>query len=1071
MKLTIVLMLTTFLQVGAVTYAQKITINKKDASLKEVFEAIQKQSNYTVVYDSKMIRSTKHVDLSFKDASLEEVLNKSLKDQALTYTINLNTIVIRKQAEQPAIAVQPIKVTGKVTDTKGVPLIGATVSIKNGANIAVTDINGSFTVNVPENAILHISYIGFQSVDAAVGGKSEITIILKETTGGLNEVVVVGYGTQQKKDLTGAVSVIGSKELEDRPNTQFGNSIEGKAAGVQVIRPSGQPDAGFSIKIRGTSSITSGTDPLYIVDDVPTYNTSEINPADIESITVLKDASAAAIYGSSGANGVVLITTKHGALNQKTRVNFNTALTSSQAWKKLSVLNTPQFESLMAEMQIALPAPTNFANTNWQDLVFRNALSSSNNLSISGGNDKTTYYISGSYVNQEGIIINNNVGRATFKVNLDHKVSDIFKVGTNISYDRWSDVNVLENNPNGVITRMLTTVPIIGVWNPLIPTQYAVSPVAPVDVENPVSVAYQPQNLTVNNRFNGNANAELSILPGLKFKSIFGLEHSNSIGTSFQNSILTSYGRSMDGLATENDNNYDYWISENTLNYTKKIKEHSFSLLAGYITSDESARSVYLASHGFGGSTAITTVTGGTVQSKPQINIYEKAHESFIGRLNYNYKDKYLLTSNIRADASSIFSAQDRWGYFPSFSVGWRISNEDFLKNVTAISDLKLRAGWGLVGNDNIDPYSRYGLINLSSYVIGGNSVTAYVPSTLPNANLKWEQTAQYNIGLDFGLLNNRVTITTDYYNKKTTNLLLNAPIPASEGVSGNTAIINAGAIENKGFEFQVTSRNIESKDFKWNTDFNIYFNKGKVLNVVGETLLTGNVNVAGNTYQTAIVKAGLPLGSFYGKYALGVDPATGNELYLKNKAGADSVGVIGNANPKYSYGLTNSFNYKGFTLNIFLQGEQGKQIFDATRMLTESMTIGENQSAAVLKRWEKPGDITNVPKSSTTADPANVYPSTRFIENGSYLRVKSVTLGYSLPASLLNKLKITRCMLYITTENLFTFTKYTGFDPEASMFNASSNSDTASKNTAPGVDYGTYPQSRDIILGLNVTF
>ncbi len=1070
MKLTIVLLLTILLQAGAATYAQKITLNKKGASLKEVFEAIQQQSNYTLVYDSKMIRATKPVTVSFKDASLEEVLDKCLLDQSLTYAINLNTIVIRKKADLPPVIEALLKITGKVTDSKGQPLIGATISIKNGKNIVVTDINGAFTISVPENTIIRASYIGFIAQDVAVDGKTELYIVLKAAAGSLNEVVVVGYGTQRKQDLTGAVAVIGSKELEDRPNTQFGYSIEGKAAGVQVIRPSGQPDAGFSIKIRGTSSITSGTDPLYIVDDVPTYNTNEINPADIETITVLKDASSAAIYGSSGANGVVLITTKHGAKNQKSRVNYNGSVTSSQVWKKLQVLNTPQYESLMAEMGISLPDPTNFTNTNWQNLVFRNALSQSHNVSVSGGSDNTTYYISGSYVKQEGIVINNNVGRATFKVNLDHKVSDLLKVGTNISYDRWSDVSVPEGYSNGVITRLITAVPIIGVWNPLIPTQYALSPVAPVDIENPVSVAYQPQNLLVNNRFNGNANAELSILPGLKLKSIFGLEHSNSIATSFQNSIQTSYGRSMDGLAAENDNNFDYWISENTLNYTKKIKDHSFALLVGYVASDESNRSDYLASHGFGGSTAITTVTAGTVQSVPQVNIYDKTHESFIGRLNYNYKDRYLLTSNLRADASSIFSSKNRWGYFPSFSVGWRISNEDFFKNVTAVSDLKLRAGWGIVGNDAIAPYSRYGLIGLSTYVLGGSSVTAYVPSTLSNDNLKWEQTAQYNIGLDFGLLNNRVTITTDYYDKKTTNLLLNAPIPASVGVGGNTAIINAGSIQNKGFEFQLTSKNIVNRDFTWSTDFNIYLNRGKVLDIVGQTLFTGNVNVAGNTYQTALVKAGLPLGSFYGKYALGVDPATGNEKYLQNKAGSDSLGVIGNANPKYAYGLTNSFTYKRFTLNIFLQGEQGNQIFNATRMLTESMTIGENQSAAVLRRWKNPGDITNIPKSSPN-DPSNSYPSTRFIENGSYLRVKSLTLGYSLPESVLNKLKISRFMLYITAENLFTFTKYSGFDPETSVFNSSSNSDSASKNTAPGVDYGNYPQSRDFILGVNVTF
>ncbi len=1074
MKITAVLLFAAIFQTNATGFSQTVfSFNRSSASVKKIIRELEEKSDYSVFYRQDQLDINRKISLSVKNVPIDSLMKEILAGQPVVFKIIGKVIVIKPVAENVAEEKNDaIPVSGTVYSTIGSkPLAGITVREKNTGNATMTDANGHFTIKVKDNeAILIFQAINYKLTELKVGEKRVFDIYLDEDIKTLNEVVVVGYGSQQKKDLTGAVAVIGSKELEDRPNTQFGYSIEGKAAGVQVIRSSGQPQAGFSIKVRGTSSITSGSDPIYVVDGVQTYSTNEINPADIESITVLKDASSAAIYGSGGANGVVLITTKHGK-NQKTKLNFNTSITSSQAWKKLPVLNSSQYQDLMTEMGISINWANYTANTNWQDQVFRNAQTKSYNLSAAGGNENTQYYMSGSLVDQQGIVLNNSVKRATFKLNLDHKVNNWLKLGTNISYDHWSDVDVPENDRNGVISRLITAVPIIGVWDPKNPNQYATSPVAPVDIENPVSVVYQPEHLYTNNRFHGNAYAELSIIPGLKFKSMLGLEHSNSIFTSFQNSIQTIYGRSMDGLAAEDDINYDYWVSENTLNYNKKIGDHSFSVLAGFIASKQSSREVYLSSHGFGGSSAITTVTAGTVQSIPKVTIDELSKASFIGRLNYSYKDKYLLTSNFRADGSGKFPPKNKWGYFPSFSAGWRISNEEFFKEVTGINDLKLRAGWGIVGNDQLPSYAWYGTLSPSSYVIGGKSANAYVPNTLPQDALRWETTKQFNIGIDLTILKNRLNVTTDYYNKRTTALLLNTPIPASVGVPGNTAWQNAGSIENKGFEFQVVSRNIVKSDFSWTTDFNIYFNKGKVLDIVGTTVYTGGINPNGSTYDVAIVKAGLPLGSFYGKYSQGVDPATGNIKYLQQKGGGDSLGVIGNANPKYAYGLTNSFAYKNFSLDIFLQGVQGNQIFNGTKILSEAMSVGENQSATVLNRWKKAGDITSIPKS-TLQDESNVYPSSRFVENGSYLRVKSVTLGYNLPATLLNKIKISRCLFYFTAENLFTFTKYTGFDPEVSMFNPSAyKMDKTSQNAAPGVDFGTYPQSRDFILGLSVTF
>lgn len=973
---------------------------------------------------------------------------------------------------QSSLLAQHITVKGTVKSSEGTTLPGVSVVVKGTVTGTITDINGKFSVSAPSDAALVFSFVGYESAEMMVGGKTQIDVTLVQSATNLSEVVVMGYGTQQKKDVTGAVAVVSAKELKDRPNTQFGYSLEGKAAGVQVIRSSGQPQSGFSIRVRGTSSITSGSDPIYIVDGVQTYNTNEINPSDIESFTVLKDASSAAIYGSSGANGVVLITTKRGK-NQKLKLDFNTSLTMSQAWKRVKVLNGSQFRDLAIEMgettDQAFWDKYNL-NTDWQKEIFRNAISQNYQLSATGGTKATTYYFSGSWVDQNGIVLNNNVKRATFKANVDHQLTKILKIGTSLSYDNWKDVSVSENDRNGVITRLYTSIPNIGIRDPNEPEAYARSPFIN-DLENPVSTVYQPAQLFANDRLHGNAYAEVDVIEGLKFKSLFGFESTVGKFKSFQDSVQTRWGKSNAGIASETDYNYKYWVSENTANYNRKIQEHSISLLAGFIISRETTDDVYRTSKDFSLATnGNTDVGSGKVLSPDMPTYVQKSHLSYIGRINYSYKDKYYLTSNFRADGSGQFSAQNRWGYFPSFSTGWRLSQESFLKNNPVISELKVRAGWGIVGNDRAAPYAWYGIVDTlnNKYLIAGENHTAFTPSTLENSALRWEKTSQLDLGIDLGVLDNRLTLSADYYYKKTSDILLEVPQPASTGFT--TALQNAGELENKGFEFQVTSRNIVSSDFRWNTDFNISFNRNKVLSIIGNTIHSGGINPAGDVFNTAVVQEGQPLGSFYGKFSQGVDPATGKIVFLKTADGsADSTGIIGNANPKCIYGLTNSFTYKNWTLDFFLQGVQGNQIMNATRILTESMALTMNQSADVLNRWKNPGDITDMPGVSPTSW-ANSNPSTRYIESGSYLRLKSLTLGYSLNPAVLSKLKITRFMVYFTAENLLTFTKYTGFDPEVSAFSGN-NQNATNQNTALGVDYGTYPQSRDFVLGLKISF
>lgn len=1064
MKMTVALILLTAFQVFAGHgNAQVVTLQMKQAEMPKVFKAIEKQSNYRFLYNFDLPALQKKIDVDVKNTAVLSVLNELLSGTGLSYKImNGELVVIVSSLEAEAAS---RKIIGTVVSDKGTAIEGVSVRVKGTNFGTVTDAKGSFSIEVPEKAVLVFSSIGYEAQEISVDKSDNLKIVMKAAETQLDQVVVVGYGTQKKKDLTGSVAVLGSKDIENRPNTQFGYAIEGKAAGVQIIRSSGQPQAGFSIRVRGTSSITSASDPLYIVDGVPTYNTSEINPSDIESVTILKDASSAAIYGSSGANGVVLITTKRGR-DQKLKLGFNTSVGISQAWKKMDVLNGTQFKALATEMGATTDWNKYNANTNWQDEVFRNALTQNYQLSATGGTKKTSYYVSGSTINQNGIVLNNNMKRGTLKANVDHQLLKFLKVGTSLSYDTWKDVDVSENNRNGVITRLYTSIPNIGIRDVDNPAMYARSPFIN-DLENPVSTVYEPVHLYKNNRYHGNLYAEADVLKGLKLKSLFGFEQSNGSFTSFQDAVQTRYGKSMGGIAQGNTYNYKYWVSENTANYNTKIKDHSIAALGGFIVSRETTDNVYKSSHDFASATN-HNVESGAVKSPAIPYFAQKSHVSAIGRVNYSFKDKYYVTSNFRADGSGQFSAKHRWGYFPSFSTGWRISQEDFFKSVKGINEFKLRAGWGIVGNDRANPYAWYGLVDtLSKYLIGNQMVTSYKPKTFENSDLKWEKTSQIDIGVDFAVLENKLTFTADYYYKKTSDMLLNVPTVNSTGFS--SALQNAGSLENKGFEFSVGSKNINSGDLKWTTDFNISFNKNKVLSIVGNTIPAGAINPAGDDFNTAIVQEGKPLGSFYGKISEGVDPTTGNINFLKNSKGADSVGIIGNANPKYMFGLTNNFSYKNFSLNIFIQGVQGNQILNATRVLTESMALVMNQSSAVLRRWQKPGDITDVPKSTPT-NWANANPSTRFLENGSYVRLKALTLGYTVPQAKLTKLKMSRCFIYFTGENLLTFTKYTGFDPEVSAFGGSGQS-AKNQNVAPGVDFGTYPQSRDFILGVNISF
>jgi TonB-linked SusC/RagA family outer membrane protein len=967
---------------------------------------------------------------------------------------------------QTALFAQNIMVKGTVKSNDGSTMPGVNVAIKGTSTGTTTGADGKYSVTAPASGTLVFSFIGFETTEIPVEGKSQIDLTLKVTASTLSEVVVVGYGSQKKKDVTGAVATVSAKEFKDRPNTQFGYALEGKVAGVQIVRPSGQPQAGFSIRVRGTSTITAGSEPLYIVDGVPTTSINEINPTDIESMSILKDASAASIYGASGSNGVVLITTKRGG-NQKTKVTFDTYMGASKVSKTLDVLNAAQYKALVSEMGQTVDWSLYTADNNWQDQAFRTGHSQSYQLGVSGGNESTNYYISGSWMKQQGIEITNEVDRYNFKTNLDHKVNKVLKVGTSISYNRWRDVAVNETGRWGAINSLITGAPVTEVYNA--DGTFTSNPFIP-DLENPIALLISNDHAYVNARFLGNVYAEISPIQDLKFRTMFGYEQTNGTYTGWVDPYRSREGRNFQGIADLNTNQKIYWISENTLTYTKAIEKHSLTALAGFVVSETGYNSSDINARGFGGS-AIQTVNGGSTRTVIAASS-QRRNAAFLSRVNYGYDDKYLLTANFRADASTVFSATNNvWGYFPSFSGGWRLSKEDFFKGVDAISDLKLRAGYGEVGNDQVGDYASYGLVSAGAfYVSGGNVIPGTSPITLENKNLKWETTKQTNIGLDIALLDNRILFTTDYYIKKTTDMLLNRPIPASVGLPSSTATKNIGSMENRGIEFQVTSHNLGNEsELKWTTDFNISFNKSKITSLDGGTIKVGNISDRGSV---AIAQEGQPLGLFYGYISDGVNPATGDIIY-RDLDGDSTLSdgdktIIGNANPKYTFGLTNTFAYKGWSFSFFIQAVQGNDIFNASRIETEGLSMESNQLATVANRWTTAGQITDIPRA-TYGDFTNSLISSRFIEDGSFVRVKSVSLGYEFPKQLISKLNMSRVYLYVSSENLLTFTKYSGFDPEVSVYGLSSNN--TEKNIAPGVDYGTYPQSREFLVGLNVTF
>jgi TonB-linked SusC/RagA family outer membrane protein len=840
-------------------------------------------------------------------------------------------------------------------------------------------------------------------------------------------------------------------------------ALQGKAAGVQVTQPSGKPGNEIAVRVRGASSVLAGNEPLYVVDGLPTTDIRGLNPADIESMSVLKDASSAAIYGARAANGVVLITTKRGKAGAST-IRFSAYTGYSNLRKTVTTLTTKQYRTLIEDIIPGSYDPVWTGYTDWQDETFGIGKNQSVQLAFSGGDEKTQYLLSTNYLNNEGIVKPARFDRYSARLNLDHQAKSWLKIGTNINVLRSRTKNTPDNASSGrggVIMSALNTPPFLNIYKNDGSGQYDPNPFQP-SWENPIAYMFGAEQEAIDSRVFGNIYAEATIFNGFSIKTNLGSDLNTHQWDYYLDPFRTTFGRNQNGLGQADKSTTNVWLWENTANYRTGFGRNNLSFLVGSSIQKFRWSDSYISGNDFPSDVSVKTLNAANSISA-STDVQEWSLASFFGRVQYDFDSKYLFTATVRRDGSSKLA--HHWGTMPSFSAGWRLSAEPFMQGLDIINDLKIRAGWGQNGNqEGIPNYARYGLISYYRRTpTNPLSGPAAVQTTYGNPDLRWETTTQSNIGVDLSMWNGRMVFVADAYLKQTDDVLLNVQLSNSLPISSIQT--NAGSIENKGLEFSLSTVNTV-KVLKWRTDFNISFNQNKVT-----ALEYTNVYYFGRIYSNnqdvAIVKEGLPLGTFFGYVSEGVDPETG-DLNFKdvNGNGIFDPGdrtVIGDGNPNFTYGITNIFSWRQLDFNFFFQGSYGNDIYNATRIDLEGMFDSKNQSAAVLRRWTPDNRNTDIPRAVGGGNVDNVRNSTRFVEDGSYLRLKSVTLTYNFNPKLFKKSGISKLSVYTTGQNLLTFTNYSGFDPEVNAFGLSA--------TELGVDYGTYPQARTLTVGVNAEF
>jgi TonB-dependent starch-binding outer membrane protein SusC len=1010
-------------------------------------------------------------------------------------------------------------ISGIITDENGQPVAGANVTVKGTTVGAITDAKGEYKLTLPENAkTLVISFVGYLPQEITIGNQSVINVVLKSDILTLSEIVVVGYGQQRKSDITGAISSVKGRELVQLPMQRVDQALQGRAAGVLVLNTAGAPGANTTIRVRGMNSINGGNNALIVVDGLQGGNLNALNPNDIESIEILKDASATAIYGSMGANGVILITTRSGKTGKPT-IDYSFSYGSQTIRHKLDLMSAADYaitRNAYKATQNASGVPVPFftddriqelkrtGGTDWQNEIYRTAPIANHQLTISGGTDNMKYMVSGGYLNQQGILVNSAYKRFTLRANVSADITKNLSFGLN-----WAGSKEAGNSPpygGGTALSFLgQAVNIAPRWDPTTPPydadgNYSSAPklYGANDTWNPLAAAKEPDIMNNTIRNSVNTYLEFKIIEGLKLKITGGATIENNNNKSYYNS-KTWEGKPIGGkvgYATIDDALYSHYQNSNILTYDKNVGDmHHITVMAVVEQQYTKSETAGLVAQKFTvDQTGVNDLGGAEQINSKYSSVTERVLNSYLGRINYAFANKYLVTLSYRADGSSVFGANNKWGYFPSGSLAWKMSEESFIQDLNIFSELKLRGSWGIIGNQAILPYQTISAMNSGyNYPYNGNDATdlGFVIANPPNQSLKWESTTQSNIGLDVALFKGRLTATVDFYLKTTKDLLLNRTLPGYTGFS--SIIDNVGSVENKGLELSIGGDPLTG-EVKWNSGFNISFNRNKVLDLGEVTRLEYKTTYGGYGLRNGFMqlRVGEPFGQMYGfgyegtwktseaSAAAAFGQLPGDPKYTDaNHDGnitKDDIMIIGNAIPKFIFGWSNRISYNSFELTLLIQGSEGNDIFNQGRIRLENTF--EGTSIRLLDRWTPDNQNTDVPAfiDNVTRKNAGLVNKIalgknnedqgrlqRYVEDGSYVRLKNVTLGYSLPSSLINRIRVKKLRAYVSGTNLITFTKYTGYDPEVSAYNGN--------DAQIGVDLSNYPTARTITFGIDVTF
>lgn len=1118
MKLTSILMFVCCLMVHAGGFSQdvKVTLSLKGVKMTTFFKAIEKETQYRFTFSNDIIPTGKIVTVNAKETPLLQVMDAVMLQTNLKYRFDESSgvFIISEKKEGPDEVVMTRTVTGTVTRENEGPLAGATVQVKGSNKSTTTDNDGNFSIAVDDNAkVLVFSFIGMVTREVSIEGKSSVNVVMSLVNKALNEIVVVGYGTQKRTLVTGAVSSVNSKTLNELPALSISQALQGRVAGLQVTN-NGSPGTEPIVRIRGISSISFASDPLYVVDGFPTGDLAAIDVKDIESVDVLKDASAAAIYGSRATNGVIMITTKKGKRSGKISVSLDSYVGTQEVTQRLSLLNTQQFmQYAIAYRGSQVPRLTapdinqpiypgasqtyGQTNTDWQDAYFKRGVMTQHNVGLSGGNDVSRFYASAGYTDQQGTTPSVAYRRYNFRINSDHVISKIFTFGETLyaaSGNQAYDNNETGSRSNLVnVIRMMPHIPVYdptsnGGFRGVDATKDGGDPTNPVED----ATLKNPGNRTTA-KILGTAFLEATLTKWLKFKSTFGIDYANGLDYRFA-PIFNDNGAIAGSSATQatitnNRNISTVKLFTQQLSFDNTYGNHHINAIA--VVEDQEQKTKQENTSGNQPSNDLRTLNNATNVSA-QTLVGENTLLSYLGRVNYDYKSKYMLSVAVRRDGLSVWAPGRKWATFPSASVGWRIDQESFMANVPKISELKLRAGYGITGLNGTVLGNTPWLVSVASnsaYYPFGGSITGGAASSIPglgNTDLAWEKTNQVNIGLDLGLLKNKITLTAEYYQRKTDNLILSVPLPPSFGYLNSTVNQNVGSMKNSGFEVQL-GYNKREGELKWYASTNLSFVTNQVTRLADGV---SNIEAGGNadfgSYNITNTAVGHPIQAFYGWEVEGIFQSAADvtkhakqnagtapgDLMFKDQNGDGVIDLndrkfLGSFIPKVTYAFNLGGSYKNFDASLFFQGVQGNKVFNATRVITEGMVRFFNAGTEVLDAWTPTHTNTSIPRAVSSDPNENARPSTRFLEDGSFMRLKNIMVGYTVPVKSLTTITkgtVKSFRIYVSAQNILTFTKYKGYDPEVG-------NRTPSSSLTNGIDFAVYPQPKSFQAGIQANF